>query len=90
MHHNYAPLCKGDLNMDYFERTLLNFLSRSKIKMEIADFDMEGLSKAMHREMKQRLDMIAYIVYDDESKMSPAEKISTLKQYFDQDFYNKE
>jgi len=76
--------------MDYFERTLLNFLSRGKIKMEIADFDMEGLSKAMHWEMKQRLDMIAYIVFNDESKMSPAEKLATIKQYFDQDFYNKE
>jgi len=76
--------------MDYFERTLLNFLSRSKIKMEITGFDQDGFSKAVQQESKRRLDMIEYIISQDSGIVSDAEKIASIKQLFRREFYDKE
>jgi len=76
--------------MNYFERTLLSFLSRSKIKMEITGFDQDGFSKAVQQESKRRLDMIEYIISQDSGIVSDAEKIASIKQLFRREFYDKE
>lgn len=76
--------------MNYFERTLLNFLRKSYIKVEITGFDTDAFSKALHRELRRRLDAIEYIAFDDSGLMSDAEKIATIKAYFEEDFDSKE
>lgn len=76
--------------MNYFERTLLNFLSSGKLKMDITGFDQDGFSKAVQQESKRRLDMIEYIVFQDSDHVSDAEKIASVKRLFQREFYDKE
>ena len=61
-------------------------MSKSKIKLEITDFDMDGFSKAMHWDMKHKLDAVEAIVFDDSGTMSDAEKIAELKLCFEENF----
>jgi len=76
--------------MTYFERTLLNFLNRSKIKMDITGFDLNGFSKAIHHEWRSRLETIEYIVFEDSDIMSDTEKIASLRELFENEFCDKE
>lgn len=76
--------------MTYFEKSLLNFLRDSKIKMEITGFDMDGFQEAVHEESKRRLEMVESIVFEDDDLMSDAEKVTTVKRLFQNEFYDKE
>lgn len=72
--------------MTYFEKTLLNYLRSGKIKMEIDGFDMDGFQAALREEGKRRLEMIESIVFVDGDLMTDAEKVSTIKRYFQEEF----
>ena len=76
--------------MDILRLTLAEFLRKSYIKVEITGFDTDAFSKALHRELRRRLDAIEYIAFDDSGLMSDAEKIATIKAYFEEDFDSKE
>ena len=47
---------------------------------------MDGFSKAMHWDMKHKLDAVEAIVFDDSGTMSDAEKIAELKLCFEENF----
>lgn len=76
--------------MTYFERTLLNFLNESKIEMEIRGFDMDSFERALHQEFKSQLELIEYIVFQDEIIESDTEKIASIKRVFQNEFYSED
>jgi len=73
--------------MNYFERTLLSFLLDSKIEMEINGFDMEGFEETIQQQLKMRLEMIEYIIFEDDDILSDAEKVASVKELFQHKFY---
>jgi len=76
--------------MNYFERTLLRFLQDSKIEMEINGFDMEDFKEAVYQQSKWQLEMIAGIIYGDDDIISDAEKVASIKELFQREFYIEE
>ena len=72
--------------MNLFERTLLNYLRGSKIKVEVTGFDLDGFDKAMHRELSYRLGIIEGIIFEDGEDSSDAEKVAAIKRLFEQEF----
>ena len=77
---------RGGNTMRYFDKILLAFLLNSKIKMEVTGFDMDGFKGAVEEEGKRRLEMIESIIYLEDDLMADSEKVSTIKQYFKEDF----
>ena len=76
--------------MEFFERTLLHFLSRSRIKMEVTGFDLDGFSEAMHWQLRHKLDRIEHIAFEDTAILSDAEKIAEIKACFEEDYDARE
>lgn len=72
--------------MTLFERTLLNHLLRGRIELKVTGFDMESFERAMHRELRQRLDTIECITFEDDGVISDTEKIKAIKLCFQEDF----
>ena len=75
--------------MNYFEKTLLNFLRDSKIEMEITGFDMDSFEQILSQELKWRLEMIEGIAFEDDGLMSDAEKVESIKRLIRREFYNE-
>ena len=65
--------------MKMLERILLRYLINNWIKMEITDFDMDGFSKAMHREMGELLETIEAIILED---APDPDKVISIKELF--------
>lgn len=72
--------------MNLFERTLLTFLRNSKIKLEVTGFDMDGFHKAMRQVLRDRLDAIECIAFEDSDLMSDAQKVAAIKLCFEEEF----
>lgn len=66
------------------ERILLRYLINNRIKMEITDFDMDGFSKAMHREMGELLETIEAIILED---APDSEKVISIKVLLEREYY---
>lgn len=66
------------------ERILLRFLINNKIKMEITGFDMNGFSKAMHREMKELLETIEAIIEED---APDSDKVTSIKVLLEREYH---
>lgn len=73
--------------MNYFEIILLNYLRRSKIKMEITGLDLDGFQKAVADEAKRRLEIIECIAFEDSDLRSDTQKVEAIKLCFQKDFY---
>jgi len=76
--------------MNYFEQILLDFLQNSKIEIEINGFDMEGFEEAIRQQLKWRLEMIERIICEDDDVMSDTEKVASVKELFQREFYIEE
>lgn len=73
--------------MNYFEKMLLSYLQRSKIKMEITGFDIEDFQAAVRDESKRRLEVIEQIIFENSEYTSDAQKLEAIKLCFQKDFY---
>ncbi len=76
--------------MNYFEKILLNYLRDSKIEMEINGFDQAGFERTTRDALKLRLDTIESIVFEDSGIISDAQKVASVKNLFQREFYDKE
>lgn len=70
--------------MVLLERILLRFMLNKKVKMEVIGFDTDAFSKAMHRELMERLETIESIILEDGSDTS---KVRAIKLLFEREFY---
>ena len=76
--------------MNYLEKLLLCYLWDGQLEMKLVGVDMDELKKAVHEEGKRRLDMIEYIAFEDDDIISDAEKIASIKQLFQREFYSED
>ena len=78
------------MHMKMLEQILLRYLLDSKIKMEIAGFDMDGFQQAVRQRSKCRLRMIEDIVFTDDDIASDAEKVESIKLLFQREFFDED
>lgn len=64
------------------KKYLADYLSRSKVKIDITGFDMDAFSKAINQELKDKLDTVEYIAFEDEDIMPNDEKIEMIQKLF--------
>lgn len=72
--------------MELLRSILADFLRGSQIKVEISGFDMDGFSSAVNRELRSKLDHIAYYALEDEGILSDAEKLAAIRMYLEDYF----
>lgn len=72
--------------MKLLRSILAEFLRSSQIKVEISGFDMDGFSSAVNRELRSKLDHIAYYALEDEGILSDAEKLAAIRMYLEDYF----
>ena len=64
------------------KKYLADYLSRSKVKIDITGFDMDAFSEAINQELKDKLDTVEYIAFEDEDIMPNDEKIKMIQKLF--------
>lgn len=64
------------------KKYLADYLGRSKMKIDITGFDMDAFSKAINQELKDKLDTVEYIAFEDEDIMPNDEKIEMIQKLF--------
>lgn len=70
------------MTYDVIRKHLACCLNSSQIKIDITGFDMDAFSQAVHHDLKDRLDSIESIVFQDEDIMPDDEKIESIKELF--------
>lgn len=73
--------------MTYFEKILLAYLQKGRLKLEVTDFDMDAFKSSAEEEGKRRLERIEQIVFEDSDICSDAQKVEAIKLCFQKDFY---
>ena len=74
------------MTFDILRKHFADYLSRSQIKIDITGFDMDAFSKAMNQDLKNRLETLEYVAFEDEGVMSSDRKIEVIQSLFRNDF----
>ena len=75
-----------NMTFDILRKHFADYLSRSQIKIDITGFDMDAFSKAMNQDLKNRLETLEYVAFEDEGVMSSDRKIEVIQSLFRNDF----
>ena len=74
------------MTFDILRKHFADYLSRSQIKLDITGFDMDAFSKAVNEDLKNRLDTVEYVAFEDEAVMSSDQKIQVIQALFQNEF----